>query len=406
VWAEKQGKNWEDYWKKDDTQLVHFIGKDNIVFHCIIFPIILKAHGDFILPKNVPANEFMNLEGDKISTSRNWAVWLHEYLEDFPNRQDEMRYVLASIMPEQKDSEFTWTDFKDRVNNELADIVGNFVNRVFVLTHKYYEGAVQTASSSEFDHIRQEALESFQTIGLKIELYRFREAQSAAIQLARIGNKLLTETEPWKIYKTDPEKTGEILNICTQLIAAMAIAFEPFLPFTAQKLKAGLNWNGKSWNEMSSMEIIPVGHLLGEMPILFVKITDEEVTRQQEKLRAAQLSNKVAEPVKEDVSFETFQNMDLRIVHVLEAEKVPKTKKLLKLKIQLGSEERTVISGIAESYEPQDLIGKNVLYLANLAPREIKGVVSSGMILMAENNKGELSLLSPERPTESGNCVR
>ncbi|MBM3447685.1 MAG: methionine--tRNA ligase [Bacteroidetes bacterium] len=406
VWAEKQGKNWEDYWKNDDTQLVHFIGKDNIVFHCIIFPIILKAHGDFILPKNVPANEFMNLEGDKISTSRNWAVWLHEYLEDFPNRQDEMRYVLASIMPEQKDSEFTWTDFKDRVNNELADIVGNFVNRVFVLTHKYFDGAVQSAATSEFDHIRQEALESFQTIGQKIELYRFREAQSAAIQLARIGNKLLTETEPWKIYKTDPEKTGEILNICTQLIAAMAIAFEPFLPFTAQKLKAGLNWNGKSWNELSSMEIIPVGHILGEMPILFVKITDEEVTRQQEKLRAAQLSNKVAEPVKEDVSFETFQNMDLRIVHVLEAEKVPKTKKLLKLKIQLGSEERTVISGIAESYEPQDLIGKNVLYLANLAPREIKGVVSSGMILMAENNKGELSLLSPERPTESGNCVR
>ena len=406
VWAEKNGKNWEDYWKNDETELVHFIGKDNIVFHCIIFPIILKSHGGFNLPVNVPANEFMNLEGDKISTSRNWAVWLHEYLEDFPNRQDEMRYVLASIMPEQKDSEFTWNDFKDRVNNELADIVGNFVNRVFVLTHKYYGGKVSNPSfdaSSQFE----EAQAAFNMIGEKIEAYRFREAQALAIQLARIGNKLLTETEPWKLQKTEPEKTEGILNACIQLVAALSVALEPFLPYTAKKLKTGLQWEGVKWDDVQVSQLIPAGHAIGEMPILFQKITDEEVAKQVAKLEASKVQPEVEmESIKPNVSFEDFQNMDLRIAEVLEAQRVPKTKKLLQLKLRIGTEERTVISGIAESYEPEQVVGKQVLYLANLAPREIKGVQSAGMILMAENNKGELSLLSPERPVESGNTVR
>jgi methionyl-tRNA synthetase len=406
VWAEKNGKNWEDYWKNDDTELVHFIGKDNIVFHCIIFPIILKSHGGFNLPVNVPANEFMNLEGDKISTSRNWAVWLHEYLEDFPNRQDEMRYVLASIMPEQKDSEFTWNDFKDRVNNALADIVGNFVNRVFVLTHKYYEGKVSNPTfdaSSQFE----EAQTAFNTIGEKIEAYRFREAQALAIQLARIGNKLLTETEPWKLQKTEPAKTEGILNVCIQLVAALSVALEPFLPYTAKKLKTGLQWEGVKWDDVQISQLIPAGHAIGEMPILFQKITEEEVAIQVAKLEASKVQPEVeVEAIKPNVSFENFQNMDLRIAEVLEAQRVPKTKKLLQLKLRIGNEERTVISGIAESYEPEQVVGKQVLYLANLAPREIKGVESSGMILMAENNKGELSLLSPERPVESGNTVR
>jgi len=407
VWAQKNGKNWEDYWKNEDTALIHFIGKDNIVFHCIIFPIILKAHGAFVLPQNVPANEFMNLEGDKISTSRNWAVWLHEYLQEFPNRQDEMRYVLASIMPEQKDSEFTWTDFKDRVNNELADILGNFVNRVFVLVHKYYNGVVPSMNGYDTAGVMQEAQEAFQTIGEKIEAYRFREAQAAAMQLARLGNKLLTETEPWKLQKTEPEKTAAILAACAQLVAASAVALEPFLPFTADKLKAGLNWEGCNWKDMQVSSCLNEGHTLGQLPILFQKITDEEVAAQQDKLQASKVAPVAEmEAIKSNVSFEDFQSMDIRIAEVLEAERIPKTKKLLKLKLQLGSEERTVVSGIAESYEPEQVVGKKVLYLANLAPREIKGVQSSGMILMAENNKGELSLLSPERSTESGNSVR
>jgi methionyl-tRNA synthetase len=348
----------------------------------------------------------MNLEGDKISTSRNWAVWLHEYLEDFPNRQDEMRYVLASIMPEQKDSEFTWNDFKDRVNNELADIVGNFVNRVFVLTHKYYGGKV---SNPTFDASAQfeEAQAAFNLIGEKIEAYRFREAQALAIQLARIGNKLLTETEPWKLQKTEPEKTEGILNACIQLVAALSVALEPFLPYTAKKLKTGLQWEGVKWDDVQISQLIPAGHNIGEMPILFQKITDEEVAVQVAKLEASKVQPEVeVEAIKPNVSFEDFQNMDLRIAEVLEAQRVPKTKKLLQLKLRIGKEERTVISGIAESYEPEQVVGKQVLYLANLAPREIKGVMSSGMILMAENKKGELSLLSPERPVESGNTVR
>jgi methionyl-tRNA synthetase len=366
----------------------------------------LKSHGGFNLPVNVPANEFMNLEGDKISTSRNWAVWLHEYLEDFPNRQDEMRYVLASIMPEQKDSEFTWNDFKDRVNNELADIVGNFVNRVFVLTHKYYGGKVSNPTfdaSSQFE----EAQAAFNLIGEKIEAYRFREAQALAIQLARIGNKLLTETEPWKLQKTEPEKTEGILNACIQLVAALSVALEPFLPYTAKKLKTGLQWEGVKWDGVQVSQLIPAGHAIGEMPILFQKITDEEVAKQVAKLEASKVQPEVeVEAIKPNVSFEDFQNMDLRIAEVLEAQRVPKTKKLLQLKLRIGTEERIVISGIAESYEPEQVVGKQVLYLANLAPREIKGVQSAGMILMAENNKGELSLLSPERPVESGNTVR
>jgi methionyl-tRNA synthetase len=409
VWADKNGKNWEDYWKSEDARLIHFIGKDNIVFHCIIFPIILKAHGDFVLPYNVPANEFMNLEGDKISTSRNWAVWLHEYLLDFKDRQDEMRYVLCSIMPEQKDSEFTWSDFKDRVNNELADIVGNFVNRVFVLNNKYYNGIIPSIEGYELDQTDKEVQEgialSMKTVGEKLEAFRFREALSEAMQLARWGNKYLTETEPWKIQKTDPNRTAFILFQCTQIVAKLAIALEPFLPFTVQKIKQGLNVSFNHWDEAFQNVLIPSGHAIQQVPILFEKITDEQVAVQVEKLqKSKQLNEVVVAEQKPNISFEQFQQMDLRMAKVMAAEKVAKTKKLLKLTVQTGMDERTVVSGIAEHYNPEDLIGKNVLMLVNLAPREIKGIESQGMILMAENAEGKLCALTSDE-VQPGNIV-
>ena len=410
VWAEKNGKNWEDYWKSEDSRLIHFIGKDNIVFHCIIFPIILKAHGDFVLPYNVPANEFMNLEGDKISTSRNWAVWLHEYLEEFKDRQDEMRYVLCSIMPEQKDSEFTWIDFKDRVNNELADILGNFVNRVFVLNNKYYNGVIPDVSSYELDHTDKEVQDgiafSVTIIGEKVEAFRFREALSEAMQLARWGNKYLTETEPWKLQKTDPARTAFILFQCTQIVAKLSIVLEPFLPFTVKKMRTGLNLNSTAWKEAQNSVLLPAGHVIAQVPILFEKITDEQVAFQVEKLQKSKtLNQSVVAEQKPNVSFEQFQEMDLRMVKVLEAEKVAKTKKLLQLKVDTGLDQRTVVSGIAEHYEPKDLIGKNVLMLINLSPREIKGIQSQGMILMAENAEGKLCALTTQDEVQPGNVV-
>lgn len=410
VWAEQHGKNWEDYWKSEDSRLIHFIGKDNIVFHCIIFPIILKAHGDFVLPYNVPANEFMNLEGDKISTSRNWAVWLHEYLEEFKDKQDEMRYVLCSIMPEQKDSEFTWADFKDRVNNELADILGNFVNRVFVLNHKYYNGIIPSIEGYELDQTDKEVQDgialSMKTIGEKLEAFRFRDALSEAMQLARWGNKYLTETEPWKLQKTDPQRTAFILFQCTQIVAKLSIAMEPFLPFTVKKIKTGLNLNTTQWTDAAHHVIIPTGHAMGQVPILFEKITDEQVQLQVAKLQQSKAMNSasVAEQ-KPNITFEQFQQMDLRMVKVLAAEKVAKTKKLLKLTVDTGLDERTVVSGIAEHYTPEEMVGKNVLMLINLAPREIKGIESQGMILMAENAEGKLCALGADKNVQPGNVV-
>ena len=410
VWADKNGKNWEDYWKSDESRLIHFIGKDNIVFHCIIFPIILKEHGDFILPHNVPANEFMNLEGDKISTSRNWAVWLHEYLEDFKGRQDEMRYVLCSIMPEQKDSEFTWTDFRDRVNNELADILGNYVNRVFVLMHKYYNGTVPEIQGTPSEAEQAAATESrraYESVGKAIEQFKFREALAEAMNIARAGNKLLTETEPWKLMKTDPQATARILHACLNMVADAAAALSPFLPFTSDKLVEALQIKARTWDEVSMNEQIATGHTIGQLPILFEKITDETVAAQVEKLAQRQAENTATvEPIKDTIDFETFQKLDLRVVKVLAAEAVPKTKKLLKLTIDTGVDKRTVVSGIAEHYTPEDVIGKHVLFLANLAPRSIKGVESAGMILMAENPQGQLSILSTEREAVTGSTVK
>ncbi len=409
VWADKNGKNWEDYWKSEDCQLIHFIGKDNIVFHCIIFPIILKAHGEFILPSNVPANEFMNLEGDKISTSRNWAVWLHEYLQEFPGKQDEMRYVLGSIMPEQKDSEFTWVDFKDRVNNELADILGNFVNRVFVLTQKYYEGkAPGTFDALPVDEqIMAAVTDAFQTTGSKIEQFRFREALAEAMNIARLGNKYLTETEPWKLLKSEPNRTATILHNCLNIVATLSVAIRPFLPFTSAKLQQGLNIEDQPWSDDAS-NVIKKEHVIGNLPILFEKITDEIVAAQMAKLSASKedINTSAAEPLKENIAFDEFQKMDIRVGIIKAAEKIAKTKKLLKLLVDTGVDERTIVSGIAEFYEPEHCIGKKVILLANLAPREIKGVMSQGMILMAENNSGELSFISPEKDFLAGATVR
>lgn len=410
VWADKNGKNWEDYWKSDDSQIVHFIGKDNIVFHCIIFPIILKEHGEFNLPVNVPANEFMNLEGDKISTSRNWAVWLHEYLRDYPNRQDEMRYVLGSIMPEQKDSEFTWNDYKDRVNNELADILGNFVNRVFVLTHKYYNGVVPALErvQDEDTALLKDSISTFNKIGEKIESFRFREGLMEAMNLARLGNKFMTESEPWKLIKTQPDRTATILHNCLQLVARIAIAIEPFLPFTSQKLKDGLNFSSTDWSNGTNESLISAGHKIGTLPILFDKITDEMVATEVAKLEASKEASVVNDvsALKANIEFDAFQTMDIRIAKILEAERIPKTKKLLKLLVDTGIDTRTVVSGIAESYSPEEAVGKTVLLLANLAPRNIKGVESQGMILMTENAKGELSFISPEKDILPGSEVK
>lgn len=401
-WAKANGKNWEDYWKDSDTELIHFIGKDNIVFHSIIFPIILKEYGGYNLPTNVPANEFMNLEGDKISTSRNWAIWLHEYLEEFPDKKDELRYVLASLMPEQKDSEFTWEEYQKRINNELADVVGNFYNRAFVLTHKYYEGILPSrADLSSFDKETLALLAELPNkIAQSIEKFRFKEALSEMMNLARLGNKYLADSEPWRLAKTDPERVKTIMNITLQIAANLAFAMEPFLPFTAQKVQAAIDLNSVSWNDLGGV-LLKDGSKIDKLPILFSKIEDKMVEDQKAKLQASKVKTVEVEAAKENIEFDDFTKLDIRVGVILEAEKIKKTKKLLKLLVDTGIDKRIIVSGIAEHYEPEDIIGKKVSLLINLAPRKIRGVESQGMILMSQNSAGELSFVSPEKDNAS-----
>jgi methionyl-tRNA synthetase len=412
-WAAREGKNWEDYWKKDDTKLVHFIGKDNIVFHCIIFPSMLKAHGDYILPENVPANEFLNLEGNKLSTSKNWAVWLHEYLEEFPNQQDVLRYTLTANAPESKDNDFTWKDFQAKNNNELVAIFGNFINRVVVLTNKYYNGIVPAPNDfTEIDEDVLAAVKEFPNIiGKSIERYRFREASQELMSLARLGNKYLADEEPWKVIKLDEERVKTIMFIALQISSALAILSEPFLPFTSTKLKNILNINKKlSWKNVTEIAILlPAGHQINKAELLFSKIEDKAIEAQVEKLQATKIANeqenKVIEPQKETIDFEDFTKLDIRIGTILEAEKVVKTKKLLKLKVDVGIDTRTIVSGIAESFSPEDIIGQQVSVLVNLAPRKIRGVESQGMILMTDTPDGKLAFVEPEKAVKNGQEV-
>jgi methionyl-tRNA synthetase len=401
-WATENGKNWETYWKDEETRLVHFIGKDNIVFHCIIFPILLKAHGDYILPENVPANEFLNLEGDKLSTSRNWAVWLHEYLEDYPDRIDALRYVLASTLPENKDSEFTWKDFQARNNNELVAILGNFVNRAVVLTHKYFDGTVPTA---EFDEkVLAEVLKHYEKVASGLEKFSFRQAVAEAMNVARLGNKYLADNEPWKTIKTDEAAAQKVISTSLIIAEHLKNVIAPFLPNTSEKLANILNVSEASWNANRETE---VGHKLNKAELLFTKFEDEEVEKQVQKLKAASAATQTIElePVREETSFADFKKLDIRIATILEAEKVRKTKKLLKLKVDTGTDQRTVVSGIAEFYSPEEVIGKQVCLLVNLAPREIKGIESRGMVLMAESPDGTLSFVLPETVTSNGTLV-
>lgn len=397
--------DWEKYWRDKETKLVHFIGKDNIVFHCIIFPAMLMAEGSFILPDNVPANEFLNLEGDKISTSRNWAVWLHEYLVDFKDKQDVLRYTLCANAPETKDNDFTWKDFQAKNNNELVAILGNFVNRTLVLTHKYYNGKVPVAleyTASDMQLLK-EISQYPAKIAASIEQYRFREALSELMNLARLGNKYLADNEPWTLIRTDEKRVQTIMNLSLQISANLAVLMEPFLPFTSKKLSAMLNLNsGLKWNDATRTDLLLAGHQIGAASLLFDKIEDDQIMAQVQKLedsKKANEANNVAatEPAKAETSFDDFSKMDIRIGTILEAERVPKTDKLLKLLIDTGIDKRTVVSGIAGSYKPEEIIGQQVSILVNLAPRKIKGIESQGMILMAENNKGELSFVAPTR---------
>ncbi|MFK8036858.1 MAG: methionine--tRNA ligase [Crocinitomicaceae bacterium] len=407
-WASKNGKTWKDYWT-GDRKLVHFIGKDNIVFHAIIFPILLKEHGGLVLPDNVPAYEFLNLEGDKFSTSRNWAVWLHEFMEENPDKKDELKYVLTSIAPESRDSEFTWSEFQARINNELADVFGNFVNRAIVLTHKYFEGKVPARGALEaYD---KEVLEALATYPDKIEnllrAYKIREAQSEAMNLARLGNKYLAETEPWKLAKTDMLRVETILNIALQITANLTIIFQPFLPQKAKKLAEFLNIDLLNWNSAGQNNVLSTGHQLNKPSIMISKIDDDFVAAQVAKLEASKAET-VGDfpPQKENISFDDFTAMDIRIGEIIAAEKVPKADKLLKLIVDTGLDKRTVVSGIAEHYKPEDIIGRKVSVLMNLAPRKIRGVESQGMILMAENGEGKLSFVSPEDGFKAGGEVR
>ena len=405
--------DWEKYWKSEDTKMVHFIGKDNIVFHCIVFPSMLKAHGDYILPENVPANEFLNLEGDKISTSQNWAVWLHEYLDEFPGKEDVLRYVLCANAPETKDNDFTWKDFQSRNNSELVAVLGNFVNRALVLTKKYYDGVVpERGELTEYDEATIDELQKIKaSLERNIEHYHFREALKDAMAYSRIGNKYLADTEPWKVVKTDPERVKTILNIALQITANIAIAIEPFMPFSAEKILKMLSVDKYSWEQLGSMELIAAGHTIGEAQLLFEKIEDDAIQAQLDKLEAsrrAKLEAEAAQNVtsqKAEVSFDDFQKMDIRVSTILAAEKVAKTKKLLKLSIDTGIDKRTIVSGIAEYYTPEQLVGRQVLVLANLAPREIKGIESRGMILMAEDALGRLVLVQPEDKTMAGAMI-
>jgi methionyl-tRNA synthetase len=408
-WAQANGKDWEPYWKNEDTKLLHFIGKDNIVFHCIIFPSMLKAEGSYIMPDNVPANEFLNLEGNKLSTSKNWAVWLHEYLEDFPGQQDVLRYALTANAPETKDNDFTWADFQARNNNELVAVFGNFINRVVVLTNKYYGGDVpQPSTYSEIDEQTLTELKTYpDVIASSLERYRFREAQKLLMDVARLGNKYLADEEPWKTAKTDAERTKTVMYVALQIAAALATLSEPFLPFTSNKLKDILNLTSQdsaeknSWNDISSKNaLLPAGHQINKAELLFSKIEDDHIQKQLDKLEASKKANEaenaVVDPEKETVQFEDFTSMDLRVGTILEAEKMPKTKKLLVLKVDTGIDVRTIVSGIAESFKPEDIIGKQVTVLVNLAPRKLRGVESQGMILMTEDANGNLVFVNPD----------
>ncbi|PLX18651.1 MAG: methionine--tRNA ligase subunit beta, partial [Marinilabiliales bacterium] len=412
AWAKKNDKNWKDYWQSDDSRLIHFIGKDNIVFHCLIFPAMLKAHGNYILPDNVPANEFLNLEGDKLSTSRNWAVWIHEYLKEFPGKQDVLRYTICANSPEQKDNDFTWKDFQGRNNSELVAIFGNFVNRTLVLTHKYYEGKVPTCGElTDFD---KETIAEISVIKgqleKSIENFRFREAVKVAMDLARLGNKYLADTEPWKAIKTDQERVKTIMNISIQITAALSIIMEPFLPFTTEKLRKFLNIEKLNWDLARKPDLIEPGHTINEASLLFEKIEDEEIEKQIQKLmdskKANDAENVKVEPAKENISFDDFTKMDIRVGTILEAERVPKTDKLLKLKIDTGIDQRTVVSGIAVDHKPEDIVGKQVSILVNLEPRKIRGIESQGMILMAEDASGKLNFVIPADKTSNGSGIK
>jgi methionyl-tRNA synthetase len=419
-WAAREGKEWEPYWKDKDTKLVHFIGKDNIVFHCVIFPAMLKAEGSYILPDNVPANEFLNLEGNKLSTSKNWAVWLHEYLEEFPGQQDVLRYSLTSNAPETKDNDFTWKDFQARNNNELVAIFGNFINRVVVLTNKYYNGVVPApipltpeGGMTEFTEVDLQTLAELKAypavISSSIERYRFREALGELMNVARLGNKYLADEEPWKVIKDNPERVQTQMYVALQISAALSTLCEPFLPFTSEKLKRILNITATdapiTWDTISeTSDLLVAGHQIGQAELLFAKIEDEEIQKQIDKLEATKTANKeeiasslaMTEPQKETIQFEDFAKMDIRVGTILEAEKMPKANKLLVLKVDTGIDVRTIVSGIAESFKPEDIIGKRVSVLVNLAPRALRGVESQGMILMATNAEGKLVFINPD----------
>ena len=399
--------SWETWWKDPETRLIHFIGKDNIVF-----PAMLKAEGSYILPDNVPSNEFLNLEGDKISTSRNWAVWLHEYLADFPGKQDVLRYVLTANAPETKDNDFTWKDFQARNNNELVAVYGNFVNRAMVLTQKYFDGRVPAQGSlTDYD---KETLKEFADVKAEVEklldVFKFRDAQKEAMNLARIGNKYLADTEPWKLAKTDMERVGTILNISLQLVANLAIAFDPFLPFSSEKLRKMLNMDTFEWSELGKDNLLPVGHQLNKPELLFEKIEDATIEAQVQKLldtkKANEEANYKANPIRPNIEFDDFTKLDIRVGTILECQKVPKADKLLQFKIDDGLETRTIVSGIAKHYQPEELVGKQVCFIANLAPRKLKGIVSEGMILSAENNDGSLAVIMPGREVKPGSEVK
>ncbi len=403
---------WEKYWKDPETKMVHFIGKDNIVFHCIIFPSMLKAEGSFILPDNVPANEFLNLENDKISTSRNWAVWLHEYLEEFPGKQDVLRYVLCSNAPETKDNDFTWKDFQAKNNNELVAILGNFVNRTLVLTNNYYGGKVPARGVTDENekYVLSEITRIRESVETNIESYRFREALKEAMNLARLGNKYLADYEPWKIHKIDPERVNTILNIALQITANLTIILDPFLPFSMQKLRDWINIGKLMWADAGRADLLVAGHEIKKPELLFEKIDNEIIEKQMNKLQATRKRNDTgslsAFPAKEPVNFDLFSKIDIRTATVLEAEKVPRTTKLLKLKIDTGIDIRTIVSGIAEYFQPEELVGKQIIIAANLEPRSIKGIESKGMILMAEDNNGRLVLVSPVERISNGSIIK
>ena len=407
-WAKENEKNWEDYWKNNDANLVHFLAKDNIVFHTIIFPVILAELGDYILPKNVPANEFLNLEGQKLSTSRNWAVWGKDYLNDFPGQEDVLRYVLCAISPENKDSDFSWKDFQARNNNELGAIFGNFVNRTLVLTQKYYEGLVP--AKNELTELDQEIIDTISKTPERVERairsFRFRDALSEAMKLARAGNKYLADSEPWKLVKTDPERVKTIMNIAMQITANLSIVFEPFMPHKSADLAAMLNIPLLKWNDAGKSDLVISGHQINKPQILFKKIEDAQIDEQITKLKEASKKPSKFPPMKDEITFDEFMKMDIRVGTITAAEKVEKADKLLKLTVDTGIDTRTVVSGIAEHYNPEDIVGQKVSVLLNLAPRKIRGVESQGMILMAETAEGELAFVSPTKDLEAGNTIR